>query len=533
MPFINDIKNTELNLKFTMGNKDDENDNLSVHNIRQIRDKVTDRYVSVILNDVETRSRFVDYTYNKINYYIQKINQKLLQDGKRVLNPHEQIILLYKGGNVISEYYHTFMGDNNLYDNDFKKDLDKNFKISDVDYSVYIDTDNDKRFSEIHNRMIVLLGEALKEISTEFDTYYDAVMNNRYVNRNIQINDNNKLSDINYTLLETLDFSLRQCIQLYYENVQLNTIMRDAEALIDVDIINHIGHPQSPIYLLLGHFITNLDENTLNILDGLLVKNILINLKFLIEKQVIRQNIINYNLDNKLTAVDNILVNILNNKRHKLFESFYSIQKIGNITTFIKNLFRTPYNQNNDAPEEKTYYNLEGEGVKKFRLTVNNKQNNNFNVVIKKRKNIIINYKSIKNTDDSAYHYISYNNIIRKLRNEKIVTDFDLIRIKFNVEADNYIEVFNNENNTYELKSLKIPSEFIDVSVPKFFDSPRTHYFHNNHNKTNFLSLISQNFHFTVMSYSLTDIINDLEYVLYSDKLKMLFFDIRFLNSIF
>ena len=52
----------------------------------------------------------------------------------------------------------------------FFKKLKDNFKISDVDYSVYIDCDDYVRFIAIYNGVVDILANVLNEICNNFDS---------------------------------------------------------------------------------------------------------------------------------------------------------------------------------------------------------------------------------------------------------------------------------------------------------------------------------------------------------------------------
>jgi len=113
---------------------------------------------------------------------------------------------------------------------------------------------------------------------------------------------------------------------------------------------------------------------------------------------------------------------------------------------------------------------------------------------------------------DNKFHYITYNEIIKKNRvNGTITTDFDLMRSKLNIiiNKENIIEK-NGINHR-----AKVPSEFIDVSIPRFEDGGRKEFFEHIHNHGNVpVMLILNNQHTNIFAYSPTELLEDLVYVL-------------------
>ena len=83
---------------------------------------------------------------------------------------------------------------------------------------------------------------------------------------------------------------------------------------------------------------------------------------------------------------------------------------------------------------------------------------------------------SLRNFSYDKYHYVTVNaNIFNNLSNAGHLIAFDLYRIKFNVIISNILRTnsinkYNNLGRLNERENFGIPSEFIDISVPKFFD---------------------------------------------------------------
>jgi hypothetical protein len=92
------------------------------------------------------------------------------------------------------------------------------------------------------------------------------------------------------------------------------------------------------------------------------------------------------------------------------------------------------------------------------------------------------------------------------------MTDFNLARIKFNVVVEN--RFFLKNNQPY---SMPVASEFLDISIPLFSDSSRINYFNHLHNN-NLEPYKLKIGDIVVYTYSVHDIFDDLEYVLFSQK---------------
>jgi len=74
----------------------------------------------------------------------------------------------------------------------------------------------------------------------------------------------------------------------------------------------------------------------------------------------------------------------------------------------------------------------------------------------------------ITQNNNSNMHYITINSSINSLIGESHFVQFYLYRIKLNVTLSHIINV--DRNNNKEVSNLNIPSEFIDISIPKFND---------------------------------------------------------------
>lgn len=123
----------------------------------------------------------------------------------------------------------------------------------------------------------------------------------------------------------------------------------------------------------------------------------------------------------------------------------------------------------------------------------------------------------LTDTSSKSFHYVYQNSTIKKVRNQySSVVDFDLLRVKFNVDL-----VISP--NTAESKTVKIPSEFIDISICNYDDSALTEF--RNHTEDG-LGLFAikhshhdENLTLECFGYSINSMVHDLIYVLYEQNL--------------
>ena len=181
--------------------------------------------------------------------------------------------------------------------------------------------------------------------------------------------------------------------------------------------------------------------------------------------------------ENNLTNTEN-LNNNNDNKNNK-----NNIKNMKNMKTLNKFKYKNINNgylanNNNVFNSGIIDYDDEGDYIYKSKITQNDNKIN-----FKERENFLL--KDIQNvrknsiyiSNNSGYHFISITSTIDNLYDTHIVS-FDLFRIKINLELPNVkIRDITNLNNTKCSTSnemninMSIPSEFLDVSIPKFHDS--------------------------------------------------------------
>jgi hypothetical protein len=512
-----------------------------------------------MINTNELLGLFLDYTFHILySNIITKINKTLIDELPFKQNPishlkplvgSERIFLIFKGGTLMKKYfdnyidklinvtkntksndiktkYGNFIRDLNIGSNGspvpsklpiadteieiFKKlILQENFKISDTDYSLFINSDTNERFLVIHKYVIGLLGEGFDTMTSKFDEYFNDVQNNTF--QKPQPLDDNLCSD------ETG----------YIESELLNSLRNILNNNINIEnIINNNFNSLTTILYNVQLFIINLNNlNTKNLYELYDIVQIITLLMYLIK--------LNPSCNFYFIDIHNILkkayknhcfcINKLINNKFILLQinDFYTPEKI----TTLKNLLNQKYKnipEDSDMFKDKYERGFEPKFLNlkltKYNLIYNKIQIfNEINFTFPKRnslmvlsKNSAININKIVDLKLQKNHYITYNETIRKTRKYGLITtDFDLMRSKFNI-------VINNDNiilKDDKPHKAKVPSEFIDVSIPRFEDISRKSFFqHITHHGYYPVSLKFNKIH--IHSYSPSEVLEDLIYVL-------------------
>lgn len=508
---------------------------------RYFKDNTTDIFTKVFLSDDKIRWMFVDYVYHVLLLNLNtKINVLLKELYDTYLYKEEFLNLLFKGGNVMNLYYgnlkkqiseykknceYKFYG-NFVIDNvsKFLNDLDNNFQISDVDFSLFIGCFDYIKYLKITHCAKIIIAETLKKISTNFDEYFYSVLDDTF--RAKPFSAKNKENTENITTREE---------KFRYFIGQLN------KNITDMNEVNF----------------GNLFEKTIIKFNK---PHQLIKLYLVFEKKAIESNV---NIEGKLNTLANLINNIVDDKLSDLFSNnFYTNEKIDELKAKIKQFYLTE----NFCVKFKDNYKNQKHSIHIF--VYEGKQS--VESLLEKRRNAIVHANknlneptNIINTEPDFLHYITYNTSILKLRSSG-TSDFDLFRIKFNVCLKDAIEEYvleedyekfvkklkiqqkerdleNERDNTkknlfisreeflkfiddnkfklvqQKKENFNVPSEFIDVSIPSFQDVTAQHFIKNseNQNISNIFKVIDDTFLYSDC-YSKTEIYEDLNIVLFS-----------------
>lgn len=448
-------------------------------------DSSTSAFTSVFFQNPEISTTFINYTYHALySSIVILLNDYLINNNYEPLNRNESVYIIFKGGTVINKIFSKFETDRNKNYTDFKK----YFGVSDIDYSLFINANTLDRHDEIYQVTTDILYHKLNEIADKFDSYYNnmSVSFNNKKEKNILIlnssEESNKhehiarsiLSDIKNNNNKSIDWKLQDMI---FTNINYYFILSKSKYMYI--------HWIYILLELLWNLYNNVDSNRYKILISDLYNYFINKLDLYVSSQfdeLIRLKF--YDISN--------------------FREFYT--KI--VSNLINNCGNTSYVKIKD--EGRLHYSINKECIN------DNDIDNIMNVDKISSEFKFTNDKYDCNTKNTKIHYISFNETICDYRfDNNLITNFDLLRVKFNVEFKKCITI-NNIN-----KSTKIPSEFIDISLTRFDDVGRVHYFEYLQNNPYILEVKYNNFLLSVYSYSPVEILDDLEFLMmYKDHIE-------------
>lgn len=123
---------------------------------------------------------------------------------------------------------------------------------------------------------------------------------------------------------------------------------------------------------------------------------------------------------------------------------------------------------------------------------------------------LIGNSQNYTDTSSSNFHYVYQNSTIKKVRNQSSsVVDFDLLRVKFNV----HLSIGGVD------KPVKVPSEFIDISICNFDDSALTEFRNHTEDDLGLFTIQNKDLKLECYGYSIDFMVHDLIHVLYEQNL--------------
>ena len=543
------------------------------------------------IDNIDKLNIFTFYTFQKINFnIISNINDNLFNSNEYI-NHNEDIILLFKGGNIMNYYINNMISTLSINPNDptnsfrsFIKDPNGSINVSgvsDTDYSIYILTNDERKFNLIYKYVSDLLYKSLVEIRNIFEQLLNANINNikdffkidniqnlinnqnfNLVNENENIPNKNILK-IEYNIIKELDIIIfdDNILQIQSEqnkfiqkftnisnkivNILINSqiIKRDNHYTFKFSIFKDIYNSARYIKILscILHFFAKYIYHLKKIPESSDFCFISININNIIQQQRIISN----------SCLNNVLVE-LNEfySRNKINTFLNSICTEFNNDNFRKNSFyeyapgklkyikeyKMKYDNNNGIQILNPVINKNNRYINYNLFNLNDLDNrinpsNNYislnipTTYLSKKNDFIlhnipdINFTEyIQNNKNEYYHYITVNSSINYMIEGSHIVQFDLYRIKLNVLLSHIIEV--DKNNSKTVNSLNIPSEFIDVSIPKFNDMVlskfRKKIYDSNYTYNNFFAKLSFGNKKNIFMYNLSYLIEDLSIVLFS-----------------
>lgn len=515
-------------------------------NARVFKDISTDSFVNNIFNEKKKLFNFVDYTFYSIFTKIPKIHKSLYLNGY-FMNTTEYLTVIFKGGNTMSFFFdiiinaiaeknsdifneklnkiHEYLSSHNVdlkiiddelfylkSDNtikDFFTDQKKKFKISDVDFTMYINTNDPVKYSIISQLYNKILINSLVDIRTFFDSYYLNVKNMDYDQdlENIKLNEylpfkSNDSPYNNYIkIFEVLIENIKSSNMQNFYNTSNDKVIKYYSNKIEIDFIQIFFNQQFRVIeiLLKGcdekNFLNSKGKYYSEITNIRLMTIIseyleLLQIYFNIHKKhtlkstvqdllIITRKIINHHLSNKkrliidsnmynIDSINNFIIDIASKYNKETNPTLYNTKYA---TSFDKKEIIQKINLVRENPNSNltfTKYNNED--------NINNDINNDLDIL---PKSDVLSYSindislySNNDYENKYYHYISYNNSIYNSY-EQFSRKFDLFRIKFNIKITKPIIKIDDKIK----KEYNIPSEFVDVSIPAFPDINRKYFY--------------------------------------------------------
>ncbi len=435
---------------------------------RAYKDESTSCFVSTFFKNEDVLNYFVYYNFQTLHYFIlANINQKL-KINNEVLKADEELLITFKGGNVMHFYFNKFLNiikqnlpTNTEEEKEYAKkvdDLNKYFKISDVDTSVYIINNDEKKYNLIYYYVSDLLVKSLIFIRTHFNNILNKT--EEYTEKEfpelpsnmIYITPyNNKKYDL-YTI-----HNLYKDIALLFENTIKNNNYDNLNDKLD-ELTNYFFSDNNKILIFKDSYVGSRVITTLHLIKYYYDSNKKI--KNIINKNNKLSDLVN-NIDNISEIQDKTILTILNNKLAVL-NNFYTKEKVDELLNKIIEKYnsadyqnKTFYNQNSNPP---TKYSIR-EQVQPSELIIEPRKDFTFRSVDSIEFNKLIMFT------DSSNHFISVNNIISSYVGANYILSFDLYRIKFSIKLN---KIFNETTN--KNVSLSVPSEFLDISISKYYD---------------------------------------------------------------
>ena len=401
------------------------------------------------------------------------------------------------------------------------KILTKKFAISDTDYTLYINASSNERFIILFKLITEIMADVFDIMTNKFDKYYNNVMNELPTVTTKKYNFNNIKYFPNVDITNKNTYMTIENEYIYGDETILLKLLRsflDDNTNIDnlvkftnsTDIIKYINNYNSNIMTLINNLFVITSDNIYNIF---LKKNIYYYYNYVhifnLLKYITNLNsnfIINttINLDQCLNCIKNLIELSVEHKFDNIIDGkLYTIEKFKQLKTSLVNEFIKKYQDSKSTLKNKKYRKLARQSnitdyVDTYELTPNLSNITDSNINIEPTKSIILTTNPdptkdnliINSNVEDKIHFISYNSTIYKLVGNGLSTiNFDLMRSKFNIMLKNCDCVTKNNVNI----NLSIPSEFIDVSIPRYDDSSRKHFFEHLENDVYHLLLCDTN----------------------------------------
>ncbi len=564
---------------------------------RKLRDETTKHFTDVFVKNGPTYN-FINYIYHRMNtHIISNINNEIIKyneiencETQPFLKHDEEILFIFKGGtnmfllkkhmdsqinqdlnNILrmrarEEYARSHPA--NMTENDFVNQklgeytdsFNSNFDISDSDFTIYIICRNEKRYAFLYNIVSKLLVEVLEEICLEMENKLNELNNG---NEDIAPINNGRIIPVNQPFAaQILDFDNGNG-----ENslIHLYNVYKKIYMVLFLDLVSPTNKN-----IFINNYLNEFDFKLLNNVYNDLAKLSLIKNTLTIIKYEQNNLIVNNNLITELIRVVNEKINYELNENLNRIDNLYSIDKFIDFKRKLVNGLNNSIRKNGN-PIIFNNYEQSREELTGYRIIDNIEYND---IKIQKRKSSLLKNKNtlcpnigleMIDSTKERNHYITVNNVIfTNIPKAAHINSFDLYRIKLNVILKNRpinnnkyliestepiknIQVFNNNDFTVNPVSINIPTEFIDVSIPKFNDYGisinREAYYkleNNNHSIYKDFDIINVNplnnnniKMKSILFYNYETMLDDLNFVLFKQNTFTCMFDSKFTKRIF
>lgn len=527
---------------FNLDNKKYDYSIINNTKYRILKDTSTDEFTKLVVNNVNNIFDVVLFLQSFLHHEIfmninneLTINIKTASDVEKNMYPlldDESINVYFKGGTLMKYYKDQLI--KNPRNKLLREHLEKNFKISDIDMNLRIDTDLFLRFNQIKYCVSKILANKLRFLSYNLDNLYKNnkkklyqiskntfIINNKYIkiyNQTFKINKPNKNS--NNIVKNYIKIHKKRIINLVNQ-LNIGKLQKYANNINEFNFLNNTN--------LLTH---SAIYNSYKLEFLLFIINILKKKKIQLDIRKIT------NLITIIEEANKCIINIEYKKIKTIFDNY---------DLFTKNL-KTAFTKLKNELGNQKIYNYDSEPPTIFKIN-NNWDEDNLLVDVSRGDFVILPNKYVNSgmqlvefngKELENKHYVSYNNNINIFMNNKCVA-FSLFRIKHLIKIQNYL--INTYNNTV-VPSINIPAEFLDISISLPYDGYK--YMPRAKNQFKLKEINNYNSNKIILCDNPNNILQDLSYILflqntchlpwsdikYEKRIFRMFFFLKYLKSI-
>jgi hypothetical protein len=584
---VNNIESIiDYDFKHANTDIDYENAYFNIHKERVLKDITTDTFIEDLFSDdrqgnnennrkrENNRFNFLAYVYTFLNLKVKLDLPRKLIEQNIIMKPGEDVYFLFKGGNMMYYKYEELKQQvKHPLQNTFFDKYDKNFKISDFDFTCYITVKDRERFYKVKKAVNQILWKETVKIRDFFEHYLKVAIDcdtdqltfypqdrNEQRNENIKnklFNDvdipqspddiTNKAMRLNEDIQDTVTLDFQQVYStlfhlralLYRETVyhktpeKLSKTFDEQYKNVNVSMKDMMSKMWNKISEYIKGSGINDKNKFLEAVKNNHIQSLLVVHEIMVYLEKYKTNIFdNFNDESSIILNEQTrdIYNFLNNFieqfalifKNKIVESeFYTYSTISNLLTNIKKklddkkdtlivceaIYDEYLSLDGDVDKLKHEDNYNKIELKGKELEIYMQKREDFYI----QPNLLENSTTYTNTSTSNFHYVYLNSTIKKSRNQSSsVVDFDLLRVKFNV---------NLKIDGEDGEVVRVPSEFIDISICNFDDSALIEFRSHTEEGLGLFSIKNGNLQLECYGYSIDFMVHDLVHVLYEQNL--------------